>query len=174
MRSALLTACAVFFARCAPLPPGEGFQSCDMYVAGDIDSRFAKSGLTREELNAAVNRALNAATFTTDIRLMDTVENCSRMRAFRVYTKATPNWVRPIDGLRVSGETDCVTRMITVGTPRNQGWVYSSLVHEIFHVMQECEGTPPADDPKANRGHENWIRDGIYNAIDASMITVTP
>ncbi len=171
MRRALLAACLLLVSPCCvPLPPGEGFQSCDMYVAGDIDSRLAPSGLRREDLNAAVLRALNAATFTTDPRLNDQTENCRMLMGYRVYTKATASWVRDIDGLRVAGETSCVFRMITVGTPKDNKWEWSALVHEIFHVMQGCSGTLPADDPKDAPGHENWTRDGIYRAIDASMV----
>lgn len=172
MRRALLGACLLALSPCCvPLPPGEGFQSCDMRVAGDIDSRFAQSGLSREDLNAAVTRALNAATFTTDIRLGDTTENCRMLMGYRVYTKSTPNWIRPSDKLRVGGETSCSQRMITVGTPMIGDWKHSSLVHEIFHAFQGCYGTLPADQTNDQPGHENWYRDGIYRAIDASMET---
>lgn len=165
MRRALLSACFLLLADCAGVS-AEGFYSCDAVRAGDIDSRFTPSQLWQPAVEDAVQRALNAATFTTDIRLHDTLENCRKLIGLRIYTKSEPSWIRDADGLRVSGEASCLLNMVTIGTPSDGDFRDSALVHELFHIMQGCEGTPPADDPTFAPGHENWSRDGIFNAID--------
>lgn len=167
MRRAILSACLLLISSCASVS-AEGFYSCDAVRAGDIDSRFTPSRLWQPAVIDAVRRALDAATFTTDYRLHDTLENCRKLIGLRIYTKSTPNWIRDSDGLRVSGEANCQLNMVTIGTPEDGDFHDSALVHELFHVMQGCEGTPPADDPAYAPGHENWIRDGIFNAIDAA------
>lgn len=173
--SALFWAClAVLWvlSSCAAIPPGEGFQSCDMVAAGDYDDRLAPSGLTREVVNRGVRAALDAATFTTDPRLSDTVENCRKMMGWRAYSKAKQDFLAPWDNkTMISGFSACTGKYMVVGTPTEGDWRDSSLVHELFHVMQECEGTPPEDKGSPSPHHQNWIRDGIFNAIDAQRNT---
>ena len=162
MRRALLGACLTF-AGCAAIHP-DGTSNCLISVAGDVDDRLAISPLTQVELDKQVNKALDAATFTTDWRLNDPLTNCSALVGYRVYTKRTGNWLRP-DGLRISGETSCWSKMITVGSGGPKDWNYSAIVHELFHAMQHCESPPPTD-PGYDDDHSNWYRDGIFSAID--------
>lgn len=164
---ALMSACLLFLG-CAGIPPGEGFQSCDAIVAGDYEDRFAKSGLTRTDVNRGVRVALDAATFTTDIRLGDTLENCRKLYGYRVYTMPVQDFLAPWDKKTyIAGFTNCRLKLIVVGTPKSPfTWADSALVHEIFHAFQECEGTPPQDPNPPAEHHENWSRDGIFNAID--------
>lgn len=171
MRTALMSACMLLVS-CAAIPPGEGFQSCDMVAAGDFKDRLATSGLHREDVNRAVRVALDAATLTTDPRLSDTTENCRMLMGFRIYTMPDEDFVYPYDGKTwVGGYTVCLFKYIVVGTPRApRTWANSAAVHEIFHAMQGCEGLPPADTGVPSTGHENWFRDGIFNAIDWAKV----
>jgi hypothetical protein len=164
-----LTITLLFLSGCASIPPGEGFYSCDAIVAGDYDDRFAKSSLTREDLNRGVRVALDAATLTTDIELSDQVRNCRRLMGFRVYTKKEFDFLAPWDNkTSISGYASCQLNMIVVGTPTDGNWRDSSLVHELFHAMQDCSPTPPEDVGLPSPGHDNWIRDGIFSAIEWS------
>jgi hypothetical protein len=160
----LLAAC-VLFGSCASVPPGEGFHSCDATAAGDFDSRIATSGLTRDDVNRGVRAALNAATFTTDPNLNDQTENCRALMGYRIYTRPS---AYTQDGQLVAGHTQCFGKYIVVATPEMGGsWRESALVHELMHAMQHCTATPPMD-PGMTYGHDNWIRHGIYPAVDAA------
>lgn len=164
MRRTLLAACLALTG-CAGTVPPEGFYSCDVVPAGDYDSRFAPSGLRQEHVNRAVKAALDGATFATDIRLHDQTENCRKLQGYRVYTKAT--FAYDLTGQMANGHSVCLLKYIVVGTPEPLDWRASALVHELFHAMQECVGTPPADPGfEQYPGHENWVRDGILRAID--------
>jgi hypothetical protein len=167
----LLTAIAL--CRCATINP-DGTSNCGIMVAGDFDDRFAKPTLFQDTLNALVDEALDGATFTTDWRLNDQLGNCQKLWGFRVYTKPTWNYLvktsetpdGPLLDTYVSGHTLCEQKLIVVGTPTvRAGWSKSSLVHEIFHALQDCT-TPEPMDKGLDWQHRNWVRDGLYNAIE--------
>lgn len=174
MRRALLGAC-LFWLGCAGVNP-DGTSNCAIIVAGDIDSRFAPSKLDQHTLNQLVNKALDAASLTADWRLNDQTANCQAMVGFRVYTKATWNYSiklhdgrdGPLKDTMVSGHTHCTLKYLVVGTPERDGrvwWNESSLVHELFHVMQGCESPGPIDKGEDFQ-HSNWARDGLNAAIE--------
>ena len=163
------------FAGCAAIRP-DGQANCLVAAAGDFDNRFDPPTLFQPTLDHLVDRALDAASLTTDFRLNDQLENCRKLVGFRVYTKPTWNFMVNLkdskDGITkvtsVSGYTECWGKYIVVGTPLRAGrtwWSESSVVHELFHAMQHCESPPPTD-PGYDDDHSNWYRDGIFSAID--------
>ena len=135
---------------------------CGIDVGGDRDNPATASTLTPDLLQRAVRRALNGATFTTDPRLSDPVENCRAMEGFTVYTKQAPTFVD--DGEEIFGVTRCWKSEIIVGTPESGSWQFSGLVHELFHVMQRCR-TPLPIDSGRDAHHSNWDRDLIFYGI---------
>lgn len=160
--------CNMAFCGCAGIPPGSpGFNSCDAVAAGTYEELGRASTLTQTDVERGVKVTLDAATLTTDVNLHDQTENCRRLIGYRIYTVPEENFIYPYDGKTlVSGFTVCRYKYIVVGTPKVGGFRKSSLVHELFHALQACEAPPPNDNGTPSPGHENWVRDGIYNAID--------
>lgn len=153
---------------CAAIPPSEpGSNNCGMRVGGDFDTR-GPTDLTPEILADRLDAALNAASLTTDFHLMYAEDNCRRLVGYTVYTKPMYGWKDPYDrGFSVSGLTWCSSKTIVVGTPGDKNWNRSSLVHEIFHGMQNCQPPQPPDVGN-DTDHANWIRDGIFDAIEGT------
>lgn len=150
---------------CAAIQPLTG--DCGIVPGGDIDDRLGISTLTQDQINTAVSRAIDGASFTTDFRLGDQTENCRKLVGYKVYTKKT--YVFKSVGVRVTGITECWNKIIVVGTPADSNFVqHSALIHEIFHAMQSCVTPDPVDVTGygADQDHKNWVRDNIYWAID--------
>lgn len=177
MRRALLSACLLLTTHCATISP-DGKSNCGITPAGDFDDRFGKSTLDQDTLNHLVDQALDAATFTTDWRFNDQLGNCQKLWGWRVYTKPFWNYTiktsdtptGPLVDTLVSGHTMCSQKLIVVGTPNitfegHTVWRASSVVHEIFHALQDCASPQPIDSG-TDYYHSNWVRDGIYNAIE--------
>lgn len=158
MRTAILL---LALAGCAgTLPPPDG--SCGVWSGGQYTNRLGANELPQPVLEKAVRLALDGASLTTDFRLMDQTENCRMLNGYTVYTRPGP-WQ---DGkYNVLGTTTCWAKVIQVAVPASGNWAHSALIHELFHAMQDCKATPPLD-PGATEFHENWVRDGIYTAID--------
>lgn len=64
-------------------------------------------------------------------------------------------------GREVSGLTRCDLRVMIIG---NQPVTKGALAHEYVHALQNCDPMPPIDD--SDPYHSNWVRDGIYDAIE--------
>ena len=142
------------------LPPPDG--SCGVFTAGQWDNRLGANLLPQSEVERQVRLALDGTTLTTDIKLMDMTENCRALNGFSVYTLDGP-WQ---DGkYNVLGTTTCWSKIIKVAKPGDGNWLHSALIHELFHAMQKCSATPPIDSG-SDDWHSNWVRDGIYDAID--------
>jgi len=139
--------------------------TCGITVAGDYDDRFAPSWLTNEKLQRVVDKAIEATSLTTDYVLMDQTENCKAMQGYSVYTKDTVYWESY--GRRVAGTTNCWTKIVIVNTPTDGNETMTSLVHELFHVMQKCNARAPID-KGLDEDHANWYRDGILWAIEGT------
>ena len=130
----------------------------------------ASTALDRDTLDRAVNAALDAATFTTDFRLMDQTENCKALDGLRVFTVQEPSFTLST-GRVVNGVSDCLGHYVLVGTPTDGApWSHSALVHEFLHAMQQCSPPLPIDD-RLDADHANWKRDHFYDAIDRSRGT---
>jgi hypothetical protein len=139
-------------------------RACNVRAAGDWDDRFAPSNLTQSDVAAAVGRAIDAATLTTDIKLADQTENCRNLGGLNVYTKRQA--VFDLWGVKVAGFTNCGLGIIVVSTPETGDFIHhGALIHELMHALQCCESTKPVD-PLTDDQHANWARDGIYSAID--------
>lgn len=135
---------------------------CGIDVGGDRLDPQALSSLDSETLQSAVRRALDGATYTTDSRLADPAQNCRAMEGFTVFTRTTPSFMD--EGEELFGATRCWAHEIIVGTPESGQWVFSGLVHELFHVMQRCSTPLPIDDGRDAK-HANWNRDLILFGI---------
>ena len=73
MRFAIL----LLLSSCAGVPVNDN--TCGLRLGGDYDNRFAESTLTQAQLQRAVDKALDATTFTTDFGLLSQTDNCSAM-----------------------------------------------------------------------------------------------
>lgn len=128
-----------------------------------------KSWLTSSSLLEAVSQAIYKATQTTDNRLQDAAENCSAMRGYVVKVRPQVTWEMEAGKnfvVSVSGVTYCMSRLVEIGQPTDmaRGWRATALVHELFHVMQNCSSPGPSDIDQ-DEDHANWTRDGIKDAI---------
>jgi hypothetical protein len=118
-------------------------------------------------------RTFDAASTVTDWRFNDMTENCTMLVGYHITINPEFSWpdpwnrINPNTGERmnISGITDCISRVIEVGTPKNNDWRYSSIVHELFHAIQKCDAPLPSDRPEDDM-HANWVRDNIYQSID--------
>ena len=159
----------ILFSSCAGTS-SIGFKSnCGIMLAGDIQDRFGDSWLTVQDLQQATFSAIRQASLVTDFVFMDQTENCRSMQGYRVYTHA--GQLFDLDGRTVYAYTNCQLKMMVIGTPKDGNWKNSSIVHEMYHVMQECHAKMPVDehrflDERDNQDHANWKRDGIWQAID--------
>jgi hypothetical protein len=135
---------------------------CGIQVGGDRVDSSAVSSLTQADLDSAVRRALDGATYTTDPRLADGAENCRAMEGFTVFTRSTPTFTDEAE--EDFGVTRCWASEVVVGTPESGSWELSGLVHELFHVMQRCS-TPMPIDVGRDSHHSNWDRDRIIFGI---------
>lgn len=164
------------FCGCAGIPPrAPGSNNCGMILKGSAKGPETASTLTGDELADRLDAALYVAEFTTDPRLMDRIANCQALVGYRVQTMPTRSWPDPWgrtwdNGMtqNVGGLTDCVNKLITIGTPGDGNWKSSGLVHEIFHAMQNCEPMPPKAEADDDDQHAGWTRFGIYTAIEES------
>lgn len=138
-------------------------QNCGITVAGDIDDRFGKSFLTQKDLNRAVEKALDGASLAKDKRFLLAQQNCRAMVPYRVYTRSRRSW-RSGDHF-VAGQTYCDLGYIVIGTPADNDFRHSALIHELFHVMQNCRAFLPVDFG-LDEWHANWGRDDIYKSIE--------
>ena len=164
----------LLLASCAGVLP---VNTCNITIAGDFDDRFAATWLTPKLLQEGVDRALDAASTTTDFRLNDQISNCEVLSGYRVYTKSEGMW---IDGSRthadgspqwVAGQTYCWQKLIIISTPLFPTLHWSSLVHELIHAMQHCESVLPVDSG-SDEAHANWYRDEIYQSLE--RVNVNP
>lgn len=116
-----------------------------------------------------LNKALTVVTFqaksTTDSRLQDQENNCAAFDGWTIKVHPTDVWYDR-DGDKVAGLTWCDKRLMEIGTPESKKWWDSAFAHESFHVMQGCRSPLPIDS-ELDEDHSNWLRDGIYPAIDA-------
>lgn len=134
-------------------------------LGGDFaDPAHSNSTLTHADLERVLAVATALGNGTTDSRLHDV--SADILDGYTVYTMANQVWSLD-DGRRVMGWTSCPTREMVIGTPPSGVWENSALVHELFHVFQECKGLLPVD-PELDPAHANWTRDGLFNAILAA------
>lgn len=172
----VMVAYALGFCGCAGIPPKvPGSNNCGMILMGSAKGPETPSLLTGDALAERLDAALYVAEFTTDPRLMDRIANCQALVGYRVQTMPTRSWPDPWGRTwdngttqNVGGLTDCVNKLITIGTPGDGNWKSSGLVHEIFHAMQNCEPMPPKAEADDDDQHAGWTRFGIYQAIEDS------
>lgn len=159
----------VFFLSCAGIPPGRPQSNdCGLVIVEESN----RGGLTMDVVSQRLGAFFDVMTLTTDYRLSEPIDVCQRMVGFRIYTRAEAGWVDPwgrthADGrpIIVAGLTSCKNRTIEIGRPESGNWSMSSLVHELFHLGQECEALMPATGGMDD-DHANWSRDGINDAIE--------
>ena len=92
---------------------------------------------------------------------------CRSVSGWRLYSSNYSAWIDP-EGRGVMGLTACWYAAMQIGADRF-GW--NSYPHELAHVLQNCDpppGTP--DDYGTDARHSNWVRDGIYQAIQNAEI----
>ncbi len=84
---------------------------------------------------------------------------CSRLSGYTINVLAEPNFRRDIDGLLVSGLTNCISKVIYLGK-----WqpAEGALAHEMVHAIQGCMPRPPFDEKDFD--HSNWNPE-IYTAL---------
>jgi len=154
-------------AGCASIPPTSGSNHCGMLAMGNYDGWHKSSLLTWATLQDATDRALDATTMVTDPRLFDIIENCKALGGYRVFTRDAPDWEDDYGrGFRTAGYTFCPSKVIVIGTPASGDFRESSLIHEMFHAMQNCVAEQPPD-VGADTIHAGWVRYNIFQAIDA-------
>lgn len=153
----------VLFLSCAGVPPGKP-QSNDCGLT--IVEGANRAHLSGETLAERLGRMLDVMTLTTDYRFLEPLDVCQRMVGFRIYTREENNWVDSW-GRDIAGATSCLNKTIEVGSPPLGDWHYTALVHELFHVAQNCVALKPID-VGTDEDHANWIRDGIFDAIERS------
>lgn len=139
-----------------------------MIIVGDYDNPNKPATITFEDLQSRLDAALQSTAYTTDPRDLYADELCQKLVGFKVYTNAKFSYELPEFSYKVGGHTVCWARAITVGTPYDKNWRRSSLVHEIYHVWQNCEFMPDGGTPDRPNDiqHYNWERYGIYPAIE--------
>ncbi len=134
--------------------------SCGPARLGGDYTVDANSTLTHEVLEQALAAAIEAGSWTTDPRLHH--QDGHALDGYTIFSEETFSFT--LGDRQVLGWTTCATRTMVIGTPANEDWSNSALVHEIFHVMQNCQDTHPVDE-NADAAHGNWWRDSIYHSI---------
>ena len=148
---------------------------CGLINDGSAEVLFGPTWVTQKILSRATALALDAATFTTDKRLNDQLGNCATMLGYKVRAHPSAGWSVPFYDYRVSGLTFCPEGFIEIDTPESGRWRDSSLVHELFHVMQGCDAEPyNGIDKGMDANHANWIRTGILKAVNDAQKEPTP
>lgn len=150
--------------------------SCLLTVAGCAASSNCKTkcGLSAatlpsswdcEALQGQENAALWAYKQTSkDPRL----KVCGNLQGFHIEARNEHSWpqgYKPDGGVqKVNGLTYCNSGTVIIG---NDKPIDSSLVHELAHVMQNCNPRPPFDE--SDYYHSNWDEDGIWDGIFKSL-----
>jgi hypothetical protein len=89
----------------------------------------------------------------------------NKLNGYYVVEKDVQDWFDHGNGVPVVGLTNCDERTITVAWMAPE---YGALTHEMAHALQGCQPLPPFDDTDFDHwAHSNWLRDGIYEAIEA-------
>lgn len=156
----------VLLLNCAGIPPNRpNANNCGLVMAGDFDGN-GEGTLTKAILDDRLDAALSSIVFVTDPEIFDIMEQCQKLVGYRIYTKPTRGFTIPNKPYLISGATWCWNKTIVVGTPDNNDWTKSSIVHEIYHVWQNCNSGDGPPDRLNDTDHANWERYGIYEAIE--------
>jgi len=85
----------------------------------------------------------------------------SQLKSVAIYFHDGDSWVNTNE-IEIAGQALCNwnTIQISSSTPPS-----SAYAHEMFHVFQGCKAPLPID-KKRDEDHADWIRSGIYEAID--------
>lgn len=137
----------------------DDWSACGAVALGDLDTD-APSWLDGATLRAAEDALLDALGAHSTVPVK---RACEQMPGLRVYTRAAPCW-RDEWGRDVCGLALCQYRAVVVGTPPSGGWRFSTLAHELAHVVQGCESFG-AIDPGMDRQHADWQRNGFNAAL---------
>lgn len=141
-----------------------GLQLVSLAPAEDT-SRYetGSRGWTCEEFQRVEDASLAAyKKYVTDPRFQNV---CAAIKDWPIVVRAEPTWTSEPNHL-VAGLTWCTSGFTEIG---NVPPMKSSLVHELMHVVQGCEGQVPWD--LNDVSHSNWERDGL-NAAEKAVNTV--
>jgi hypothetical protein len=120
------------------------------------------SWVTPQMIEEFVSEALFAGSNTKDPNLKDSDKFCSRMNGIHVRTEMTWAWYEGtsfVDGLAI-----CKFKTIIIGTPDSKKWTDTAVIHELFHVGQDCDAPKPLNGEEPT--HSNWVKDGLHEQID--------
>lgn len=158
----------LLLASCAGFTPNPN--TCGVTLGGDAEHP-GPGTLDYPTLQQLTDAALDASSTATDMRFLEPLDLCYAMQGYRVMTRSTPDFPDPFGRMNgdlpllISGYTECRSKTIVVGTPKDGDWRQSSVVHELFHVFQNCEALQPPDLGN-DTDHANWIRDRIFDSIE--------
>jgi hypothetical protein len=151
-----------FFAACSP-----GYSNnCNMLIGSAHANWLEPSLFGDDTLQDALTTSLEALSAALDPRLQDPDAVCNRLSGYTLRTHTPQNWIDSW-GRDISGETYCRARVIVVGVNPGQDWRETALAHELVHAGQQCNSPAPID-PGLDESHANWLRDGIYSALEVS------
>jgi hypothetical protein len=114
-----------------------------------------------QDLTRAETRWIDTFTeFVKDPRFSTPDAMCSIFAGWQLWTYPNAqSWINR-NGESVAGQTLCDYGVVQVGTDTISKSAYA---HELVHIIQGCEGTAPYEKDVV---HSNWVKDGIYHAID--------
>lgn len=122
------------------------------------------SWLTLRDLSQAEVSVLDAA---EQLGIADRHAACTMLAGVEVHAREQRGlWEEPSeDGgdVLVDGTANCALLTINVGRPVPEDrWQFSSLSHELFHIVTKCDG------------HVGWSKRGVYQALVNIYFTAVP
>lgn len=167
----ILSLLALLAVGCAPPPPPGTIYTtrCGMNYRGLIGTHEPAPRWSETIIQDLEDRAVE--TFASDANgaKMNQHEICESLEGYSLFIHAEPKWDCGPKGECVAGRSFCLERRVEVATPiEAYSLRYSSLIHEIAHLVQDCKAPLPID-PGLDEAHADWDRDGIYDAIDKAQ-----
>ena len=150
--------CLSVMASCGPL------LECDanIVIAGDFKDRLGSTWIDYEFIETKLIQFIELAQTTKDDRINTKEKVCKSLKKrYRLYTYQTESFLN--HNRSVAGFTECWSGLIVLGKPKIDG--ESGMIHELFHVAQNCEPTLPID-PGQDADHSNWERAEIYKTLN--------
>lgn len=168
---------AVLFCACAPVKPrteAPCVSSCGMLIEDK-----GNGSLSCDAVNDAEQVVLAAANETLcplDYRFC-LPYSCGQIFGWQARLKQEPVWVTLVEfkvvngaeeeiAIPVSGVSNCRPKIMELGS--DISWRRSSYAHELFHIIQNCDGGGEESefDATYGSGHEGWEAMGVFDLIE--------
>lgn len=135
-------------------------------LIGTHEPAFRWTGPIIQDLE---DRAVKAFASDANGAKMNQHDICESLDGYSLFIHPEEKWDCDKNGECVAGRSFCVERRVEVATPiEAYSLRYSSLIHEIAHLVQDCKAPMPID-PGQDEAHADWNRDGIYDAIEKAQ-----